>query len=301
MKYNFNRMEEIMDIKKVAVIGAGTMGNQIAIQIGISGYDVTCYTRKEETVEHATIEFAQNFSNNWFAKSVSKGKFTEEEAEEFKNHIKFTTDLEEAVKDTDLVIEAVADVLNVKKSVLKKVDDLTPDHTIFASNSSYIVSSKFCDSVTHPEKVLNLHFFNPALVMKLVEVVKGPHCSDETIETVVKFVESINKVPAIVNKEIYGFIVNRIFSSITKEACYMLDQGVASIEDIDNAVKFGLSHPMGPFELLDLTGIDLEFDVLTERYKTTGDLSDKPSPAIVERYAKGEYGRKTKKGFYDYQ
>lgn len=285
-----------MNIKKVAMVGGGTMGNQIAMQVAISGYEVTCYSRKLETVEKA-----ETFAKGWFSRSVEKGKMTEDEGKEIQSRLSFTTDLAKAVKDVDLVIEAVVDVLEVKRAVLQEIDELTPEHTIYASNSSYIVSSKFCDAVAHPEKVLNLHFFNPALIMKLVEVVKGPHCSDDTIQTMMEFVESINKVPALVNKEIYGFIVNRIFSAITKEACYMYDQGVASHEDIDKAVKYGLSHPMGPFELLDMTGIDLEFDVLTEKYRMTGDLSDKPSPAIVERYARGEYGRKTKKGFYDYK
>lgn len=286
-----------MKIKYVAVIGAGTMGRQIAMQVAIAGFDVKCYCRK---AEEEILKKAEDFSKEWFSKNVLKGKMTENDAKDSQNRIVFTTDLNEAVTSADLVIEAVADVLSVKRKVLKQVDELTPEHTIFASNSSYIVSSKFCDVVSHPDKVLNLHFFNPALVMKLVEVVKGPHCSEDTIDTMIKFVESINKVPAVVNKEIYGFIVNRIFSAITKEACYMYDQGVASVEDIDKAVKYGLSHPMGPFELLDMTGIDLEYDVLTEKYRTTGDLSDKPSPSIVERYARGEYGKKTKKGFYNY-
>jgi 3-hydroxyacyl-CoA dehydrogenase len=285
-----------MEIKKVAMVGGGTMGNQIAMQTVISGYDVTCYSRKAETVAKA-----EAFSKSWFSKGIAKGKFTEDGAAAIQGRLKFTTDLAEAVKDADLVLEAVVDVLEVKRDILKQIDGLTPDRTIFASNSSYIVSSKFCDAVSHPDKVLNLHFFNPALVMKLVEVVKGPHCSDETVETMIHFVESIDRVPAVVKKEIYGFIVNRVFSAITKEACYMYDQGVASFEDIDRAVKYGLSHPMGPFELLDMTGIDLEYDVLTEKYRMTGELSDKPSPAIVERYAKGEYGRKTKKGFYQYE
>lgn len=285
-----------MEIKKIAMVGAGTMGTQIAIQVAICGYEVTCYSRKQPTLKKA-----ENFSKSWFAKSVAKGKMTEEAAKKAQGNLKFTTDIKEAVDGVDLVIEAVADILDVKREMLKQIDALTPQHTIFASNSSYIPSSEFCDVVKHPDKVLNLHFFNPVLIMKLVEVVKGPHCSQDTVDTMMKFVESINKVPVLVNKEIYGFIVNRVFSAITKEACYMYDQGVASIEDIDKAVKFGLSHPMGPFELLDMTGIDLEFDVLTEKYRTTGDLSDKPSPAIVERHARGEYGRKSKKGFYEYE
>ena len=282
-------------MKKVAIIGAGTMGIQIAMQVAISGYETLCYSRKESTVEKA-----MKFSNDWFTKSVAKEKMTQDDADLIQSRLKFTSDLQNAVNGADLVIEAVADVLETKKAIFKEIDKYTPEHTIYASNSSYIVSSLFANSVKHPEKVLNVHFFNPALVMKLAEVVQGPHVSDETVEKIFTFIKSINKIPVLVKKEIYGFVVNRIFSAITKEACYMLDQGVASIEDIDIAVKNGLGHPMGPFELLDLTGIDLEFDVLTEKYRSTGDLSDKPSPAIVERYARGEYGRKTKKGFYDY-
>ena len=284
-----------MEIKKVAVVGGGVMGSQIAIQVSISGYTVTCYSRSGETLQKAKDE-----SQKWFAKSVAKGKLTEEAATEAQNRLIYTNELKTAVADVDVVIEAVADIPEIKRTILKEIDALTPEHTIFASNSSYIVSSVFADAVKRPDKVLNLHFFNPALVMKLVEIVKGPHVSEETIETMISFVKSIGKEPALVKKEIYGFIVNRIYSAITKEACYLLDQGVADIKDIDIAVKYGLSHPMGPFELLDLTGIDLEYDVLSSRYRDTGNLADKPSPALVERYAKKQYGRKTKKGFYDY-
>lgn len=284
-----------MNVNKVAMVGAGTMGNQIAMQVAISGYEVSCYSRSE-----ATVEKAKNFSDDWFKKRVEKGKMTQEAAKKAQSNLVFTTDLKEAVTEADLVLEAVSDVLDTKKKILSEIDKYTPDHTIYASNSSYIVSSSFADSVKHSENVLNVHFFNPALVMKLVEVVQGPHVSNETVEIMFDFIKSINKIPVLIRKEIYGFVVNRIFSAITKEACYMLDQGVASIEDIDVAVKNGLGHPMGPFELLDMTGIDLEYDVLTEKYRMTGELSDKPSPAIVERYARGEYGRKTKKGFYDY-
>jgi len=285
-----------MEIKKVSVVGSGTMGIQIAMQTAISGYDVRCYSSCAESLRNA-----EEFAENWFKKSVTKGKMTEDEAAKAQERLVLISDPKVAMKDADLVIEAVSDVLSVKREVLAEVDALTPDHTIFASNSSYIISSRFADVVKNPEKVINMHFFNPALVMKLVEVVQGSHCSQDTVDTMVKFVESIGKVPALVKKEIYGFIVNRIFSAITKEACYLYDQNVASVEDIDKAVKFGLSHPMGPFELLDMTGIDLEYDVLTELYRTTGNPADKPSPALVELYAKGHYGRKTKKGFYEYE
>ncbi len=284
-----------MEIKKVAMVGAGTMGNQIAMQCAICGYDVTCYSRRQTTVDKA-----QAYSDKWFAGRVAKGKMSQEDADAIQGRLVFTNDLEKACTGADLVIEAVADVIETKKKVLAQCDQYTNEGVIYASNSSYIVASLFCDAVKHPEKVCNLHFFNPALIMKCVEVVKGPHLDPAVVDVMVDFVKSIKKVPSVVNKEVYGFIVNRIFSAITKEACYIYDQGIASAEDIDNAVKNGLGHSMGPLELLDMTGIDLEYDVLMQKYRMTGDLSDKPSPAIVEHYAKGEYGRKTGKGFYEY-
>ena len=145
-----------------------------------------------------------------------------------------------------------------------------------------------------------MHFFNPALVMKVVEVVKGPHTSPETVDTVYEFTKAIGKDPVLVQKEIYGFIVNRIFSALTREACYLVDLGIASPEDIDKAVKGGLGHPMGPLELLDLTGIDLEYNVYMEKFRMTQDMADRPAACLTERYARGEYGRKTGKGFYEY-
>jgi len=287
---------KVNEIKKVAVVGAGTMGNQIAMQVANSGFACTCYSRKE-----STVQAAEKFAGGWYTKNIEKGKITKEAAEKAQERLSFTNNLQNAVTDADIVIEAVADIVDIKKKILAEIDLYTPEHTIYASNSSYIVSSKFANAVAHPERVLNVHFFNPALIMKLVEVVQGPHVSDEVVETIFEFSKAIDKTPVLVKKEIYGFVVNRIFSAITKEACYLFDQGVASISDIDLAVKNGLGHPMGPLQLLDMTGIDLEYDVLMEKYKMTGDLSDKPSPAIVERYAKGAYGKKTKKGFYEYE
>ena len=286
---------KVNEIKKVTVVGAGTMGSQIAMQIANSGFNVSCYDKKEPSLQSAA-----KFAENWYKKTVDKGKMTKEAADAALGKFCFTSDIKSAAADADIVVEAVTDIVEIKKKALAEVDLHTPEHTIYASNSSYIVSSKFADAVARPEKVLNFHFFNPALVMKLVEVVQGEHVSDETVETIFEFAKAIGKTPILVKKEIYGFVVNRIFSAITKEACYLLDQGVASISDIDLAVKNGLGHPMGPLELLDMTGIDLEYDILMEKYRMTGDVSDKPSPALVERYAKGEYGRKSKKGFYEY-
>lgn len=280
----------------ICVVGAGNMGHQIALQSALSGFETYC-----TDVNQAMLEKAESFADNWLSERVQKEKISDAEAQAVKARLHFTEDLEEAACQADLVIEAIVELLDVKRDLFKRLDAICPPHCILATNSSYIVSSRIADATSRPDKVLNIHFFNPVLVMKLVEVVKGAHVSEETIKAVFDICIRLNKIPVLIKKEIYGFVVNRIFSAITKEACYLLDQDVASIGDIDLAVKNGLGHPMGPFALLDLTGIDLEYNVLMAKYQDTGNIADKPSPAVVEHYARGEFGRKTGKGFYEYK
>jgi 3-hydroxybutyryl-CoA dehydrogenase len=247
------------------------------------------------------LKSAESFAGHWLSDRVEKGKLQASEVEKIKKRLCFTDDLTVAARDADLIIEAIIEILEAKRALFRKLDKICPPHTILATNSSYIVSSKIADATNRPDKVLNMHFFNPALVMKLVEIVQGPHASDETVNTVMEVSRALGKSPTKVNKEIYGFICNRMFSAITKEACFLLDLGIASIEDIDNAARSGLGHPMGPFQLLDMTGIDLEYNVIMERFQETLSPADKPSPCLVERHARGEYGRKTGKGFYHYE
>lgn len=294
---NFPRVRrEEMQIKKVTVIGAGLMGRQIAMQIALHGYSVSCYDGSKDALENA-----QAYCESWLQKRIAKGKITEGERAEVIEKLTFSPVLSAAAEDADLVVEAAPDVLDVKRAILEEVDAVTPERTIFASNSSYIVSSKFADVVKDPSKVINVHFFNPALVMKIVEIVKSRHVSEETFETMFQFIESIGKTPVRIEQEIYGFVVNRIFSALTREACYLADLGIASPEDIDTAVKGALGHAMGPFETLDMTGLDLEYDVYMERFRTSRDKADLPAACLTEHWAKGEYGRKTKKGFYSYE
>lgn len=285
-----------MEIKKVTVVGAGLMGRQIGMQVAKSGYDVTIYDIVESVVQNA-----EKFADEWMASRVEKGKMTAEAAEEMRLHLRYSTDQKSAAEDVDLVLEAVLDVTEVKRSVLRNWDEVTPNRTIFASNSSYIVSSRFADVVKDPSKVINVHFFNPALVMKVVEVVKGPHVSQETFDTMYQFVSSLGKQPVTVEKEIYGFVVNRIFSALTREACYLVDMGVAAPEEIDRAVKGALGHAMGPLETLDMTGLDLEYNVYLDKFRASGDKRDLPAACLCEHYAKGEFGRKSGKGFYTYK
>ncbi|AEG13962.1 3-hydroxybutyryl-CoA dehydrogenase [Desulfofundulus kuznetsovii DSM 6115] len=285
----------IIDVKSICVVGAGNMGHQIALCAAIAGFKVTCTDINQEVLQKA-----EKFADTYLPERVAKGKLSEDDATAARARLSFTGDLTEAAKDADLVIEAVLEKLDLKRQIFAQLDKICPAHTILATNSSYIVSSKIADVTGRPEKVCNMHFFNPALVMKLVEVVKGPHVSDETAQTVMEVCRKMGKTPVLLKKEIYGFLVNRIVSAIKNEALYLYDMGIASYEDIDTAVVLALGHPMGPFRLLDLTGIDLTYYISMERYQETGDPRYKPSPIIVEKFLKKEWGRKTGKGFYDY-
>ncbi len=285
----------VSNIKKICVVGAGTMGNEIALCAALNGYRVACTDMSTEAIKKA-----KEFIDSYLRDRVAKGKLTEEATQQAKANLFFIPNLKEAATDADFVIEAITEKLALKRQLFSELDRICPKHTILATNSSFIVSSKIADATTRSDKVCNMHFFNPAMVMKLVEVVKGPHVSEETFDTVVAIAKSLGKTPVILKKEIYGFLVNRILSAIINESLFLYDMDIASFEDIDTAVTLGLGHTIGPFKLLDLTGIDLSYYINMERYKETGDPAQKPSPIIVEKFIKKEWGRKTGRGFYDY-
>ncbi len=285
----------IDDVKRIAVVGAGNMGHQIALLCAIHGYTTTCTDVKPDILEKA-----ERFADTYLPGRLDKGKLTREQAAQARANISFTASLEAAVKDADYVIEAVLEVLDVKRKVFADLDRLAPPHAILATNSSYIVSSRIADVTQRPDKVLNLHFFNPALVMKLVEVVQGPHVSDETALVSLALCERLDKVGVHLKKEVEGFLLNRIFKVIYREALWLLEMGVASPEDIDKAQVYGAGHPMGAFRLMDLTGIDLAYTRMMEKFRETGDPADYPPPSLVEHYMRGEYGEKTGKGWYNY-
>jgi 3-hydroxybutyryl-CoA dehydrogenase len=286
---------KIEDIKNICVVGAGNMGHQISLLCAIHGYKTTC-----TDIAPDILKKAEKFADTYLPGRVEKGKMTKEVAEKARKNISFTLDLKEAAKNADYVIEAAVEVLAVKRKVFADLDRMAPAHAILATNSSYLVSSLVADATKRPSQVVNMHFFNPALVMKLVEVVKGPHVSDETAKVTMDLSEKLEKIPVLLKKEVEGFLLNRIFRVIGREAQWMLEMGIASIEDIDKACVHGAGHPMGPFRLMDLTGIDLNYIRSMERFRESGDRADLPSPSVVERYVKGNYGEKTGKGWYDY-
>jgi 3-hydroxybutyryl-CoA dehydrogenase len=285
----------VSTVERVCVVGAGNMGHQIAICAALAGYRVKC---TDVTAE--ILAKAEKFADTYLPERVAKGKLSAEAASEARSNVAFVPKVEDAAGDADLVIEAIIEKLDVKRELFAQLDEIAPRHAILTTNSSYIVSSKIADATRRQAQVCNMHFFNPALVMKLVEVVKGPHVSDDTASTVMEVARKMGKTPVLLQKEIYGFLANRFIQAARKEALYLHDMGVASVEDIDTAVVNGLGYPMGPFRLMDLTGIDLAYRVGMERFCESGDLVDRPSPTIVEKYAKGEFGRKVGKGFYAY-
>lgn len=283
------------DIKKICVVGAGNMGHQIALQAAICGYQVKCFD-----INEATLQKADAFVNSYLPGRVEKGRLTAEQAAAARANISFVNSLELAAGDADFVIEAATEILELKRRIYADLDRIAPAHAILATNSSAIVSSKIADATQRPAKVVNMHFFNPALVMKLVEVVKGPHVSDETADLTMQLSKQLQKVPVLLKKEVDGFLLNRIFAAISREATWLLEMGVAEVEDIDNACVFGAGHPMGPFRLNDLTGLDLSYIMRMEKFRETGNPADLPNPRLVEHYMKGEFGEKTGKGWYDY-
>lgn len=287
---------KVEDIKKIGVVGAGNMGHQIAISAALAGFQVSV-----TDISVDMLAKAEKFAKSWLPERVAKGKLSQETAAATLANLKFTQSLEEAVADADFVIEAAVEKLEVKRKLFSDLDRLAPAHAILATNSSFIVSSKVADATKRSDKVCNMHFFNPALVMKLVEVVQGPHTSAETAKVTMDLTEKMGKIGVWLKKEIYGFLVNRILAALNNEAVFLADIGIATPEEIDIAVTNALGHPMGPFRLMDLTGIDLAYYIGMERYQESRDPKDKPSPLIVEKFVKKEWGKKSGKGFYSYE
>ncbi|MCR1832928.1 3-hydroxyacyl-CoA dehydrogenase family protein [Oceanobacillus caeni] len=285
----------VNQVQKVAVLGAGSMGHQISMLCALGGYETYLQDINEKALDKAKSTLDGRMKD-W----VKKSKLTEDEKNQAFSNLQLTTDLETAVAEADLVIEAVVEKLDVKRKVFSKLDILAPKHAVLATNSSTIANSKIADVTSRPDKVINMHFFFPPLVMDCVEVVKSNQTSNETAQLAMDFCESIGKTGVLLEKEIYGFIANRLLFALSKEAMYLYENGYADFKDIDLIAKKALSHPLGPFELADLSGIDVGYYANLQLYEETGDPRDKPAKSIEEKVKQGHLGRKTGKGWYDY-
>jgi len=285
-----------MEITRVAVLGAGTMGHGIAqVFAQVGKYDVNI-----RDVEQRFIDNGMSMINDSLSRFVKKGMLDEKESVATLNRIHATLDLEGAVKDADLVIEAVTENPTLKQAVLTDVGRYAPPHAIIASNTSSISITDIGASTDRPEKVCGMHFFNPPQLMKLLEIIRGSLTSDETINTVKEVSIRIGKQPVFVNKDSPGFIVNRILIPAINEAVYLLAEGIAERDDIDKACELGLNWPMGPLKLLDYIGIDTGLFITEVIFNKTRDSKYRPNNLLKQMVRENLLGRKTGKGFYEW-
>ena len=271
------------------------MGRQIALNTAIYPFDVTIYDANP-----AVLEDVAKWKDEYLSGRIAKGRMTEEQVAAISSRFTVCLTMEEALKDADLVIEAIIENKEIKEAVFRQVSDLVRHDTIIATNSSRMASSLFAHCVANPRCLANLHYFNPALVMRLVEVVQGEHCSDETAQALYDFAIATGKEPIWLKKEVEGFVVNRILQAIKQEARWLVENGYCTPQEVDTACEKGLNHPMGPFRLEDFSGIDLTYNIMQRKIEQTGEIPV-GYKLIKSYYDKGWYGKKSGRGFYDYE
>ncbi|MFW9834539.1 MAG: 3-hydroxyacyl-CoA dehydrogenase family protein [Candidatus Thorarchaeota archaeon] len=283
-----------MAIKKIAVLGAGQMGNGIAHVCAQAGYEVKMRDIDQKFIDKGMSTITKNLE-----RGLKKGKITQEEIDAILGRIEGVLDLKEAVKDVDLVIEAIPEIVNLKLDTWKEVDEAAPEHAILASNTSSISITQMAAVTKRPEKFIGMHFFNPVPVMGLVEIIKGQATNDDTVKVIEEVSHKVGKKTVLVN-EAPGFAVNRLLVPALNEAVFAIQEGVATVEDMDLAIKLGLNWPMGPLTLADFVGLDTMLyisDYFVDEFKD----SKYRAPALLRKMVRaGWVGRKSGMGFYDY-
>jgi len=285
----------LMNIKKITVLGSGIMGHGIAQVSAMAGYNVAMRDIDQSFLDKAMEKIKWSLN-----KLVEKGKISSNDSENILARISTSIDLKEALNNSDLVIEAVPEDMNLKKKVFAEVDKLAPSNAVFASNTSTLPITEIANTTSRPNRFIGIHFFNPPQLMPLVEVIPGAKTDSDLIDATMQYVKNVGKEPVLCGKDVAGFIVNRVFIPLVHEAAWSLQRESAKMTEIDAAVKFKLGFPMGIFELADYTGIDVVHKATVEMYSRDKRVIN-PCPIVEELFNNKNYGQKSGKGFYEYK
>ena len=282
--------------EKIAVIGGGQMGSQIAALAAMAGYETSLYDENEENLEYRYKFVEENIKN-----LIDKKIYSEDKLDAYKKNLELKFTLEEVIHEKSFVIEAVVERFDVKLEIFKKISSLMNDEVVMATNSSFIQASELSKNCNHPERFINMHFFYPPIRMDLVEISYPDNVSKDVLERTKTVSKNMGRSVVVLKKETPGFIVNRMLAALVDEAYELYDEGIADFEDIDIAIKKGLNHPLGPFELSDYSGLDIHYYAKLKKFKESGSSEDKPKKFLEEKVLNGDLGVKTGKGFYEYK
>ena len=282
--------------ENIAVIGGGQMGSQIAALAAMAGYKTSLYDENKENLDYRYKFVEENIKN-----LIDKKIYTEDKLDNYKNNLELKYSLKEVIEEKSFVIEAVVERFDVKLDIFKEISQIMDKEVVMATNSSFIQASELSKYCQHPERFINMHFFYPPIRMDLIEISFPDNISDDILERTKTVSKNMGRSVVVLKKETPGFIVNRMLAALVDEAYELYDEGIAEFEDIDLAIKKGLNHPLGPFELSDYSGLDIHYYAKLKKFQESGDPKDEPKAFLKDKVLKGDLGVKTGKGFYEYK